>query len=149
VADFEVLLNRILVETFNNILKFEGEALRKLSSDPVTVAEAHLLEAIAQQPDGITVGQLAGRAGITAPTATVAVKKLEKKGLVAKTSSPDDARSSLISLTKRGKAIDRAHQMFHKNMVNTIAEAFAEEEKAVLLKAIAQLNDFFRVRTAH
>ncbi|MCL2884291.1 MAG: MarR family transcriptional regulator [Oscillospiraceae bacterium] len=141
--DFEDSLNTVLVETFNDILKYEEQSLRHIASPPVTIGEAHMIEAVGRQ-DGATVSGLAIFLGIAVPTATVAVKKLERKGLVQKVPCADDGRRAIIRLTPAGEKINRAHSIFHKKMVRNISREFAEPEKQVLLTAIEKLNDFFK-----
>ena len=145
--DFEASLNSLLVDTFNSILRYEETALKSLPDTPVTLAEAHLLEAIGKQGGGCTVGEIASALRIAAPTATVAIKKLERKGLLSKTASPDDARSYIVSLTDKGRRIDRAHGLFHTRMVRNISREFSEGEKDVLLRAVQNLGAFFRDKT--
>ncbi len=142
--DFEKNLNIILVDTFNTILKYEESALKRIASIPITVAEAHMLEAIEKNGGVTNISDLAARLGITMPTTTVAVKKLEKKGFVTKTPSSSDGRSSVVSLTDLGKKVDRAHRMFHLKMVKSISREFDESQQEVLLAAIEKLNVFFK-----
>lgn len=146
--EFETNLNKVLVETFNNILKFEAEALRKMLSGSVTVNEAHMIEAIGKSEDNVTVSQLAGIMNISVPTTTIALKKLEKNGYVNKVACTDDGRKALVGLTDKGKTIDRAHRLFHNKMVKNISSGLSEIEKNVLLAGIKKLNSFFQNKVA-
>ena len=144
--DFESSLNDMLVDTFNSILKFEEESLKTLN-EPVTISEAHIIEAVGKQPDKqSTVSKIAAVLNIAMPTATVAVKKLEQKGFLAKMPCQRDGRQTIITLTDLGKKIDRAHQFFHRKMARHVAKQFDEAERDVLLKAIQTLNEFFKAR---
>ena len=140
---FETSLNQILVSTFNNILKFEELSLKNLSGAGVTVSEAHMLEATREAGESVTVSEIASSLGVAVPTATVALQKLERKGLIVKTSCKADGRRALISLTRDGKRIDRAHGIFHQKMVKDLARGFDPSEKEMLLHAINKLNEFF------
>jgi len=142
--DFEKNLNTILVDTFNTILKYEESALKTIASIPLTVAEAHMLEAIQKNGGVTTVSDLAARLSISLPTTTVAVKRLEKKGFVTKMPSSVDGRSFVISLTDLGKKVDRAHSLFHLKMVKSISREFDEAQQEALLTAIEKLNSFFK-----
>ena len=143
---FEATLNSILLNTFNYILRFEALSLKAMADTPVTLAEAHLLEVIGKQDKQITVSEIASALGVAASTATVAIKKLERKGLVAKTAYAGDARRFIVSLTEQGKRIDRAHGMFHMRMVRNISRDFSREEKDILLSAMHKLSAFFKER---
>lgn len=142
--DFELTLNNLLVDTFNYILKYEEKSLRAITSAPVTITEAHIIEAIGKCSEGSTVGEIASMLGVTMPTATVALKKLESKGLVKKTPSADDGRRSIVTLTDSGKKINKAHHIFHIRMVKNISNSFRDDEKEVLLSAVKKLDQFFK-----
>ena len=143
---FEERLNNLLVSTFNTIAKYEEISLKNIFETPVTVSEAHFIEAIGKS-EGTTVSELAALLNIAVPTATVAVKKLESKGYVQKIRCNEDARRSIITLTDSGKKVDRAHGLFHRRMVRNISGGFSETEKEVLLASINKLNEFFISKT--
>ncbi len=142
--EFESCINEILVDTFQYITQYEEVSLRNIHTVPVTINEAHMIDAIAKKQDTATVSELAQQLGVTVPTATVAVKKLESKGFITKHPCPDDGRRYTISLTETGNHINRVHSIFHRRMVNNISRKFTEEERAVLLQALQKLRDFFK-----
>jgi len=145
--DFEKSLNYVLVDTFNSILRYEESSLKKIVSVPVTITEAHMLEAVGEQKDEeTTVSDVASYLSVSMPTATVALKKLEKKGLVNKEPCKRDGRRMLISLTDMGRKVNRAHSLFHRRMVKNISNQFPDIEKDILFKAVTRLNDFFKER---
>lgn len=141
---FEENLNGLLVDTFNYILKYEEKSLRAISDMPVTVTEAHILEAIGKKGGSASVSEISALLKVTLPTATVAIKKLEKKGFIAKAPCTEDGRRSIVSLTPLGMKVDRAHGIFHRRMVKDISREFTDSEKEVLLSAIRKLSVFFK-----
>lgn len=141
-TEFELHLNDLLVDTFNFIMKYEETSLKSLPT-PVTVSEAHIIEAISKKGGSTTVSDIALALGVAAPTVTVAVKKLENKGLVTKTPCEKDGRSYIIGLTEQGRKADRGHSIFHKRMVRNIERDFSGQEREALLTAIKKLNLFF------
>jgi len=144
---FEKNLNHMLVETFNNILKYEETSLKKILSVPVTISEAHMIEAIgAQQDDEMTIGKVASLLNIAMPTATIAVKKLERKGFIRKGASASDGRRAIVSLTADGRRINKVHQLFHEKMVRNLSGQFSEADRDILLATINKLNEFFKDR---
>ena len=143
--DFEKNLNDVLVDTFNYILKYEEDSLKTILNIPITITEAHMIEAVAKQEKGeATVSKIAIHLGIAMPTVTVAVKKLERKGFIKKSPCEKDARRAIISLTDLGRKIDKVHRLFHEKMVRNISGQFLDSEKDVLLRAIEKLSYFFR-----
>ena len=145
--NFEVKLNDLLVNTFNSILKYEETSLRAISETPVTIGEVHMIERIARRKGGSSVSEIAEDMDIALPTATVAVKKLERKGFVTRTPNSEDGRRSIITLTPLGERIEHAHSIFHRRMVRNISRSFNESEQEVLIEAISKLNDFFIKQT--
>ena len=143
---FEENLNELLITTFRLILDYEEQSLRSISDVPVTISEAHMIEAIHKHPDGTNVSAIAPQLGIAVPTATVAIKKLEGKGFVTKLPCTEDGRRLIIRLTPKGTRIARAHQIFHHHMVRNISGHFSEDEKDVLLSMLQKLNIFFAKR---
>ena len=144
---FELSLNHVLVDTFNNILKYEESSLKKILNVPVTITEAHMIEAVGRQENKeTTVSELASLLSVAIPTATVAVKKLERKGFVKKIPCEKDGRRTIISLTEMGRKIEKVHRLFHEKMVRNISNQFLDVEKEVLLKAIKTLNEFFKIK---
>lgn len=141
---FEESLNSLLVDTFNNILKFEEKSLRSISDMPVTVAEAHVLEAIGKKGGSASISEISALLRVTLPTATVAIKKLERKGLIQKAQCSEDGRRSIVSLTELGHRLDRAHKVFHLKMVKDISRGLTDGEREVLLSSIQKLFRFFQ-----
>ena len=143
--EFEKSLNHVLVDTFNMILKFEESSLKKIVSVPVTISEAHMIEAIgAHENAETTASEISSVLGITMPTTTIAIKKLESKGFIKKAPCATDGRRTIISLTDMGKRVNKAHNLFHRRMVKNISNQLEEDEKDVLYGAVVKLSEFFK-----
>ena len=142
--DFDLQLNDLLSDTFRAILKFEEKTIKQSSVADVSISELHLIESIARQPDQtLTIGDIAIDLGITKPSVTNAIQKLEQKGLVERIKDGSDGRRVFVSLTKVGKKVNSVHGYFHEHMVKNISALFTEEEKSILLKGVRQLNKYF------
>ncbi len=50
----------------------------------------------------------------------------------------------LISLTGKGEKAFYHHQRFHEEMIRATIEGLSDEETRVLVKALKNLNQFFR-----
>ena len=146
--EFESSFNNVLVETFGHVHKYEETVLKYFLDVPVTITEVHIIEMIGRNTSTeITVSKIASGFNIARPTATIAVRKMEKKGLIKKVSCEKDARRAIISLTELGKKIERVHQIFHIEMARSISKQFSDNEKQVLLKAARALNEYFKTKT--
>ncbi len=142
---FSSQLNGILVDTFNNILKFEEDLLKQSTNIDLSINEMHLIEHVGKNKnDGRTISDLAQSLNITLPSVTVAINKLVKKGYVKKEKSNTDGRVVYVRLTDKGLRIDKIHQYFHVKMVKEIAKEMTDEEKESLIHGMEKLNGFFR-----
>jgi len=134
-------LNELLVSTYREITRIEELALRRLSKNTLSISELHMLDIVGRA--GCTVTDIAQNMGISMPSATIAVKKLEKKGYVTKERDADDARKVVIRLTIEGRKAEAAHRWFHRQMVKNVEKAVPAHEQKALLYAIRELNVFF------
>lgn len=125
--------------------------LRGSTAMDLTINEMHLIESVGKcRDEGRTISSIAEDIGITLPSVTVAINKLQKKGYVEKIRGKADSRTVFVKLTKSGKRIDAAHRYFHENMVRSVVSQMNEEEKKALFKGVVKLNSFFkdRIRSA-
>ncbi len=143
-TEFERIANEMLVDTFNFILRYEENALKTAFDVPTTIAEVHLVDMVSRLGESATVSAIAAALGVSLPTVTNALKKLEKKGLVTKTVREDDARSQFVKLTETGRQIERGHTLFHRQMVRGFSQTLNESEKEVLGVALAKLSEYFK-----
>ncbi len=141
---FSNKLNELLSETFKSILKIEEAALKNIGPSNLSISELHMIEAVGKNgDDGMTVGDIAKDQGVTRPSVTVAINKLEKKGYVTKEKCAEDGRKTFVKLTRLGRKMNAGHQYFHENMVRNVAEDMTEEEREILVQGITKLNTFF------
>ena len=135
------VINKLLVETFNDVLVIEENALKEGSFSDVSVTEVHTIEAIGMY-NKKTMSELAKSLNITMGTLTVAVNNLVKKDYVQRFKSQDDKRIVLVGLTKKGRLLYRVHEKFHSDMVKETIKGLSDEEAEVLAAALSHLNDF-------
>ncbi len=135
-------LNKLLVETFNEILKVEEESLRLATRETVTVTEMHLLDAIGEG-ELPTISELAAASRVTVSTMTIALNRLEKKSLVERVRGTADRRVVRVRLTDRGKVLAYAHQRFHRRMARAVIQNLPEEQVEALIQAMGNLQGFF------
>ncbi|MBC8539003.1 MarR family transcriptional regulator [Christensenellaceae bacterium NSJ-63] len=143
--NFSAQLNDLLVGAYHSIGKLEELSLKSVKSVDLSISELHLLEAIGKgNAEGYTIGQLAQDMGITLPSVTVAIKKLEKKGYAQKIRSDSDARRVHVILTRRGRKMEAMHRYFHRQLVCALLSSMEEGEKQQLFRAMQKLNAFIQ-----
>ena len=125
------LLNKLLVQLFNDILHIEENSLK------------NTIEAVGIK-DAKTMGEIAHDLRITVGTLSAAITKLIKKGYVERKRTEEDRRVVLVSLTSKGENVYREHQVFHEEMITSMLGNFSEEEEYILAIALEKLKDLNR-----
>ena len=140
-GDYAEKLNTALVDCYDKVARLEELMVNTLSNMNLSIRELHMLEFISEEEGGQTITDIASKAGITPPSATAAVKKLEKRGYVEKKRSSLDGRIVYVRLTKAGRKINAAHKYYHLGMMRKVAEKLSSDEETALLSAINKLGD--------
>ena len=89
--------------------------------------------------DGMTQAQLARRVAIEQPTMVRTIDRMERDGLVARTSDPNDRRASRITLTERGWGLRDALVPLAAGVNATATATLADDEVETLKRLLAKL----------
>ena len=138
----EDILNKLLVQLFNDILQIEEKSLKNTQFTDLSITEIHTIEAIGLDRSR-TMGEIAHDLRITVGTLTTAITKLIKKGYVERKRIEEDRRVVLVNLTSKGEEVYKVHQVFHEEMICAMLSNFSDEEEQVLSKSLEKLNTFF------
>lgn len=94
----------------------------------------------------ITQRRLTERLGIQPGSASEVLAKLERGGLIVRTESPDDRRTTDITLTEQGRLMGeeatRQRNVRHEEMFSCLTA----EEKKTLLSLLEKVNDDWKER---
>jgi DNA-binding MarR family transcriptional regulator len=114
-----------------------GAALQKIGLSP---ANYEVLQTLSARPEGILSTELAGALHCTKANISQLVVRMEKNGLIQRTPSIEDKRSSLLQLTKLGRsqaeAADAACSAAEKRLLKDLGPA----DRKALLKVMAPLG---------
>lgn len=135
-------LDELLSSTFNSVLRTEEKSLQNKLTKGLTITEIHTIVAVGLHETN-PMNVVAARLGVTLATLTTAVNKLVDKGFIARTRCEDDRRKVLVSLTKSGKQVYRAHGLFHRKMIDEALAGLSEEEERVFAGALGKVKAFF------
>ena len=135
-------IDDLLSGTFNSILRIEEQSLDNRLTHGLTITEVHTIAAIGLHERN-PMNVVAARLNVTLATLTTAVNKLANKGFVERTRAEDDRRKVLVSLTKKGKQVLRAHNLFHHQMIDEALAGLSEEEERVFAEALSKVKAFF------
>ncbi|HEL0716148.1 TPA: MarR family transcriptional regulator [Streptococcus equi subsp. zooepidemicus] len=134
-------INQYLVDIFNRILVIEEISLKTSQFNDVSLKEMHTIEIIGKYQQ-VTPSDIARELMVTLGTVTTSLNKLELKGYIERTRSSVDRRVVYLSLTKKGRLLDRLHARFHKNMVGHVVADMNEDEMQALLRGLGNLHQF-------
>ena len=121
------------------LLQLNRQLRRELGPLGITGGQAALLHAIRTSP-GIGVGELAAREGMSAPTMSAHVDRLEAAGLVTRVRSGADRRRVRLELTEEGLRTLRAARSRRTAWLTSRLKRLTPEELAALEAAVGPLS---------
>ena len=138
----KAVVDTLLSDTFNSILRIEERSLKNRLTEGLSVAELHTIVAVGLHEIN-SMKVVAKRLDVTMATLTAAMNKLERKGFVERSRSDTDRRQVLVQLTSKGRKAFRAHESFHKRMVDSALAVLTPEEETVFVSAVGKIKEFF------
>ena len=136
------VLNELLVKLFKNIMEIEEKYLITPDFKDISVNDMHIIEAIGlKEPKSMSA--VAKLMSVTTGTLTKSMDGLSEKGYVIRERGKKDKRIVFVSLTGKGRRAFAHHEGFHRDMISKIKDGVNEQEVAILIYALAKLNDYF------
>lgn len=78
---------------------------------------------------------LAAKEGVSQPSMTQLIQRLERRGLVAKVADPGDGRAALIGVTEEGLALMEQRAAARRERLGRLLETLDDEERDALTLA--------------
>ena len=129
----EPLARRVVVGLSKIGLALRTQAWREAGGRGLTPTQGQILAILqGRRAKPCRLQELADGLGVSAATASDAVRALERKRLVAKERSREDARTLAVGLTPRGEAEARLTRTWSDFLVETVTELEAAEQAALL-----------------
>jgi DNA-binding MarR family transcriptional regulator len=88
----------------------------------------------------IRMAELAAHEWVRAPTITVAIRRLEKLGLVQRSGDACDKRAVLVDITPRGLAVLRESLTSRRAALVAMLSELSESDRETLTKALVPLE---------
>jgi DNA-binding MarR family transcriptional regulator len=88
----------------------------------------------------IRMTDLAAHERVRTPTTTVAIRRLEKIGLVKRSRDPSDLRAVLVDITQRGRAVLSESLANRRAALAAMLSQLAESDLSTLMQALAPLE---------
>lgn len=114
---------------------------RLLKELDVTAPQMRALYTIQTAGEPIPEKQLEERLYISQPSTVGLVRRLENKGLLMTTPSPNDGRSILLQLTPKGEAVCQQSKQAMEYGRTCMERGFSEEEKRQLHNLLYQVYE--------
>jgi DNA-binding MarR family transcriptional regulator len=112
---------------------------REAHAEGITGGQAALLGQIRHHPH-LGVRELAEREGISAPSMTRYLDRLERAGLIVRTRSPEDARRIRLALTPKGVRVLRSVRRRRTAWLAERVEDLPASEQRAIVAAIEPLG---------
>lgn len=131
-------LSRVVFRSFSRLLE------RRTMEHSVSSGQWRFLRQLWRE-DGITQRELSERVGMREPTTVVALKGLEKAGLITRKKTADDRRKTFIFLTPHAKRLELILAPMNAEVHEIATRDMTDEEVALLQslmrRVIANLSD--------
>lgn len=101
-----------------------------------------ILNLLELKNDSLSAGEIASLLKVSTARVAVAINTLEKKGLVKREKSKEDARKTIIKLTEKGKNICEENQKRIKNETLIFLQKLTNDEKIALISIINKLGNW-------
>jgi len=129
-------LQRVLAKLFTVLRR--GDANRGSRPD-LTLAQLSILLTLLDSGP-IRMTELAARERVRTPTTTVAIRRLEKLGLVKRARDPSDMRAVLVEVTPEGLVQHRDALDTRRAYLASILSKLSDDERSNLIKALQPLE---------
>src|SRR3954463_12877247 len=128
-------LQRVLSKVFSVLRR--GDTNRTDAGD-LTLAQLSILLTLLDQGP-IRMTELAAHERVRTPTTTVAIRRLEKLGLVKRSRDPSDLRAVLVDITPKGLAQHREAIATRRAQLAGMLSKLSEDEGAARRRALEPL----------
>jgi DNA-binding MarR family transcriptional regulator len=136
VTDLAEGLHRVLSKLVSVLRR--GDTSRVATGDLTLAQLSILLTLIDRGP--IRMTELATHERVRTPTTTVAIRRLEKLGLVKRSKDQSDLRAVLVDITDRGLAVHRESLANRRAVLATMLAGLSDDDREMLAKALGPLE---------
>jgi DNA-binding MarR family transcriptional regulator len=130
-------LHRALSKLFSILRR--GDPSATAAAGELTLAQLSILVTLLDQGP-IRMTDLAAHERVRTPTTTVAIRRLEKVGLVKRSRDPSDLRAVLVDITPRGRAVHGESLANRRAALAAMLSQLPPSDLDILTKALAPLE---------
>jgi DNA-binding MarR family transcriptional regulator len=129
--------------TTTNLVQTELRRRLRVEFD-TTLPRFDLMAQLERQPEGLRMTELSRRMMVTGGNVTGITDQLEKEGLVARDTDPDDRRSTTVRLTPEGRALFDRMAVAHEQWVVEMFGGLSLDEKSKMHERLGKLKQHLR-----
>lgn len=129
--------NKALVKVAKLYRSAQADVLAGLALHP---GQDVLLWMLGQEPDGMTVSEVAARLGVEQPTVTRSLSRLEHGGWFVRQPVPGDRRATRIVLTDKGRASVSEIEAAWRALAETATAGMADDQRAALVELLGKVR---------
>jgi len=131
-------LQQVLSKMFSVLRRGDTSRATVEGTADLTLAQLSILLTLLDKGP-IRMTELAAHERVRTPTTTVAIRRLEKLGLVKRSRDPSDLRAVLVDVTPRGLVQHREAIATRRAKLAGMLSKLSDEERAALTKALEPL----------
>jgi DNA-binding MarR family transcriptional regulator len=132
-------LQQVLSKLFSVLRRADSNKSTPEGGADLTLAQLSILLTLLDQGP-IRMTELAAHERVRTPTTTVAIRRLEKLGLVKRSRDPSDLRAVLVDVTPRGLVQHREALATRRAALATLLRKLTDDERDTLAKALTALG---------
>jgi DNA-binding MarR family transcriptional regulator len=132
-------LQQVLSKLFSVLRRADSNKTTPEGGADLTLAQLSILLTLLDQGP-IRMTELAAHERVRTPTTTVAIRRLEKLGLVKRSRDPSDLRAVLVDVTPRGLVQHREALATRRATLAALLRKLTDDERDTLAKALTALG---------
>src|SRR5882724_7512266 len=132
-------LQQVLSKVFSVLRRGDTSRATAEGTADLTLAQLSILLTLLDKGP-IRMTELAAHERVRTPTTTVAIRRLEKLGLVKRSRDPSDLRAVLVDITPKGHSVHRESLAARKAQLATLLSKLSPEDLETLTKALVPLG---------
>jgi MarR family transcriptional regulator, transcriptional regulator for hemolysin len=129
--------NKALVKVAKLYRSAQADVLSGLALHP---GQDVLLWMLGQEPQGMTVSEIAARLGVEQPTVTRSLSRLDQGGWFVRESVPGDRRATRIRLTDKGMVVIPGIEAAWRTLAETATAGMANDQRASLIELMEKVR---------
>ena len=120
------------------LYKTEIDEIHKSNLSELTYSELHTLKVIGNFKDA-KVFEIADKTGVSRPSMSATIDKLEKKAYIYRDKDQTDRRAVIIRLTTKGIEANQEHEKLHHRVAEALLGKMNVTQQELMVKAFEEL----------